>query len=82
VIAEASAIGLLGAALGFGVHAAIFGVAREIVRAQTGVVLEAFSFHPVVLLGPVGVVALCAAAGVIPGWVAYRTEAASTLSRG
>jgi len=80
ILGEATALGVAGAALGFGVYAAIFAAARAVVRAQTGVVLDPWVAHPVFVLGPVAIVLLAAAAGAIPAIQAYRTDVASHLS--
>jgi putative ABC transport system permease protein len=79
IVLESSAIGALGALLGFGVYAAVFTVAASIVRAQTGVVLDLLSFHPVLVAGPLGMIALAALAGIVPAWKAYRTDVATGL---
>jgi len=80
VVAEAACIGAIGAAAGFGVYFVLFGTVANIVRAQTGVVLEVFAPHPVLWICPVGLVALCALGGVVPAVKAYRVPVAETLA--
>jgi putative ABC transport system permease protein len=82
IVLEAGAIGAAGALCGFLVYAAIVAAAAALVRAQTGVVLDPWSFHPVFLLGPLGVVAVAALAGALPAWQAYRTDVAAHLEGG
>ena len=79
IIGEATSIGGLGALLGFLVYAVIFALARQIVRSQTGVVLEPWIWHPVFVIAPAAVVLLAALAGAIPARQAYRTDVATHL---
>ena len=80
VLLEAVAIALIGVVLGFAVYLAILVAAAGVIRAQTGVVLEALSWHPVLVWAPVGLVALSAIAGLVPAIKAYRTEVAEHLA--
>ena len=80
VLLEAVAIALIGVVLGFAVYLAILVAAAGVIRAQTGVVLEALSWHPVLVWAPAGLVALSAAAGLVPAIKAYRTEVAKHLA--
>jgi putative ABC transport system permease protein len=80
VVFEAIAIALIGVALGFAVYLAILTAAARVIRAQTGVVLEALSWHPVLVWAPLGLVGLSALAGLVPAIKAYRTEVAEHLA--
>jgi len=80
VVLEAIAIALIGVVLGFAVYLAILTTAAGVIRAQTGVVLEALSWHPVLVWAPLGLVALSAVAGLVPAIKAYRTEVAEHLA--
>lgn len=80
VVAEAAGIGVLGAAAGLAVYFALFSAVAEIVRAQTGVVLTAATWQPVLWIAPVAMVGLCALGGVVPAVKAYRTPVAETLA--
>ncbi len=80
VVLEAAAIGLLGMIAAFGAYLAIATVVAEVIRAQTGVVLTPWTYDPVMLWAPAAMIALCAAGGLVPAWVAYRTDVASTLA--
>lgn len=79
IVLESATIAALGMAAAFGVYAAIVGVAASIIRSQTGVVLDAFALHPVMLWATVGMISLGALAGVVPAWKAYRTPVAENL---
>ena len=79
IVLEAAATAAAGSVLGFVVYAAILGVARAIVRSETGVLLDPLYFHPVLLIAPIAMVALGTLAGVVPGLRAYRTEVAASL---
>ncbi len=80
VILEAAAIGLLGMAAAFAVYAGIAGSVAAIIREETGVVLEPWTYHPVMLWAPLAMIALCALGGVIPALKAYRTDIAENLA--
>jgi putative ABC transport system permease protein len=80
IVLEACAITTFGAALAYGVYAAILSAAYVVVRAQTGVVLDPIQFDPALVLTPVAMIALGAAAGLVPAVKAYRTDVASNLT--
>jgi putative ABC transport system permease protein len=80
IVFEAVTITVLGTLAGYGVYVAILWAAYVIVRAQTGVVLEVFRLDPVLLLTPIGMLALGALAGMIPAVKAYRTDVVSNLA--
>jgi putative ABC transport system permease protein len=79
IVLESATIALLGSLAGLGVYLAILGGAGAIVREQTGVVLELFQFHPVLVLAPVGMTLLGALAGLLPAFKAYSTDVARNL---
>ena len=80
IVLEASTITTLGAVLGFLVYGAILAAAFVIVRAQTGVVLDAFRFNRALWMTPLGMILLGALAGLVPAFKAYRTDVASNLT--
>jgi putative ABC transport system permease protein len=80
VILEAAAIAALGMAAAFLVHGAIISGVTSVMRAQTGVVLNPFAFHPVMLWAPLALIGLSALGGVVPAFKAYRTNVAENLT--
>jgi putative ABC transport system permease protein len=80
IVLEAAAIALLGVALAFLIYAAITAGAASVVRSQTGVVIDPWTFHPVMLWAPLGLVALAALAGLVPAMKAYRVDVAENLA--
>lgn len=80
VLAEAAAIGVLGALLGFAVYGALLLGAGAIVRENTGVVLDVLRWHPVLAWAPAVAVGLGALAGLVPAWQAYRVPVVDTLA--
>ena len=80
VMGEAAAIGLLGAAAGFAVFAALAAFVAGIIQGQTGVVLEPLKWNPVFWWGPATFVGLCILGGMIPAWKAYRVPVAETIA--
>lgn len=82
LILESSMLATAGSVAGFAVYGVIVGMAAAVIRRQTGVAIEVLSFHPVFLWGPAAMIALGAAAGLLPAWKAYRTPVAENLSGG
>jgi putative ABC transport system permease protein len=80
IVLESTAVAILGTLLGYLVYAAIVVVAAQVIRQQTGVVLDPFRFHPSLAWTPAGMAALGALAGVVPALKAYATDVASHLS--
>jgi putative ABC transport system permease protein len=80
IVLEAATITLLGVLVGFLVYGAILASAIVIVRAQTGVVLDALQFDRALWLTPLGMIVLGALSGFIPAFKAYRTDVASNLT--
>jgi putative ABC transport system permease protein len=64
----------------FVIYGAITATVASIVRAQTGVVIEPWMFHPVMLWAPLGLIALTAIAGLVPAAKAYRVDVAENLA--
>lgn len=80
IVIESATIAGLGALLGFAVYAAVIAAATVAVRAQTGVVLDVFMFHPALVITPVGMTLVGALAGVAPAVKAYATDVADNLA--
>jgi putative ABC transport system permease protein len=80
IVLEATVIGAIGMIAAFGAYAAIVSAVAAVIRAQTGVMIEAFAFNPVMLWAPAAMIALCAASGLLPAWKAYRTDVAGNLA--
>lgn len=80
VVGEAATIGLLGALLGFGVYFLLLNSVAELIRSQTGVVLNVAAGHAVLWLAPLGMVLLCTLGGVVPAIKAYRMAVAESLT--
>src|SRR6185295_13244871 len=70
IVLEAAAIGLLGMLVAFVAYAAILTGVAAVIRAQTGVLLSAWAYNPVMLWAPIGMIALCALGGLLPAWKA------------
>ena len=80
VVAEAACIGALGAAVGFAIYFGLLTLVAEVIRAQTGVVLDVTESHAVLWICPLAMTALCALGGAVPAVKAYRTPVAETLA--
>jgi putative ABC transport system permease protein len=79
IVLEAVAIAGIGMIIAFGVHLAIMSAVAAVVRSQTGVVLDPFALHAVMIWAPLGMLTLAALAGILPAWKAYRTPVAENL---
>lgn len=80
VVMESSAISVMGTAAGYVFYAGVLAAVSAVVRAQTGVALEIFYFHPALVLTPIGMTLMGAVAGVIPAAKAYATDVAGNLN--
>jgi len=90
IVLEAATIAALGSVVGFAVYAGILSVAAVVLREQTGVVLNVLQSAKIVLpgglsvsillLGPLGMIAVGALAGVVPAFKAYSTDVAQNLA--
>jgi len=80
IVLESTSIALLGSLFGFALYALMVAGGAAVVRSRTGVVLDVLRPHPVLVLAPLGMVALGALAGVVPALKAYRTDVARHLA--
>jgi putative ABC transport system permease protein len=80
VVLEAASLAAAGMLAGFVVYAVIMMAVAQIIRAQTGVVLDPTAFHGVMIWAPLGMILVSALAGVVPATKAYRTEVARHLT--
>jgi putative ABC transport system permease protein len=80
ILLEAASISALGMVIAFVFYIAIMTGAAEIIRAQTGVVLDPMKFNPVMLWAPAALITLGALAGIVPAFKAYRTDVAEHLA--
>ncbi|MEM9381122.1 MAG: FtsX-like permease family protein [Planctomycetota bacterium] len=80
IVLEAGTIAVLGSLLGYVVYGAILFASAQVIRDQTGVVLEIGAAHPALLWTPVGMAIVGALAGVFPALKAYSTDVARTLA--
>jgi putative ABC transport system permease protein len=80
ILLESASISTFGMMAGFLVYGVIVSVVAQIMRAQTGVVLDPFQFSRVMLWAPAGLIALGALAGIVPAIKAYRTAVAENLA--
>lgn len=80
IVLESGAIAVLGSLLGYVVYGGILFASAQLIRAQTGVVLDMGAFHPSLIWTPVGMAAVGALAGILPAFKAYSTDVARTLA--
>ena len=80
LLLEAAAIGAMGGALSFAVYAAIVLGAREVLRAEVGILVTPFSWHPALVAVPLAMILLGALSGFLPAYKAFRTDVAKNLT--
>jgi len=80
VLLEALSIAVLGALMAFAFYSVIVGVAANVIRAKTGVVIDPWTWHNVMAWGPLGLIGLGAVAGIVPAIKAYRVDVAQNLA--
>jgi putative ABC transport system permease protein len=90
IVFESGTIAALGSLAGFVVYGVVLSAAAVIIRAQTGVVLDVLqsaqvdlgggSSVSILVVGPLGMIAVGALAGVIPAIKAYSTDVAANLA--
>lgn len=80
LVAESALVAFVGSLGGFIVYALALLGASTVIRNQTGVVIDVFTFHPVFLWGPALMVGLSAFVGLLPAWRAYSSPIAERLS--
>ena len=80
IVAESAAIAAIGMVLGFVFYGVVVVAAAAIIRAQTGVIINPFTPHPIMLAAPAGIIALAALCGVFPALKAYRADVAENLA--
>ncbi|MBE2213668.1 MAG: FtsX-like permease family protein [Opitutaceae bacterium] len=80
VLGESVATGLAGALGGLALHLGMMSAAAVIIRRETGVQLDVVAWAPVMALVPAALLLLCALAGLVPAWKAYRLPVADALA--
>lgn len=80
IVFEAGTIAALGALAGYVVYFGILWVAAQLVRQETGVVLDLWYPHLALVWVPLGMVALGLFSGLLPAWKAYATDVARNLT--
>lgn len=79
IVLESAITAFLGTLIGYLVYLSILAVTAYLVKVQTGVVLNIFIFEWILLITPVLITFIGAAAGLIPAFKAYRTDVAENL---
>ena len=80
VLAQAGLITILGILGGFIAYAGIGSIAASVVREQTGVLLETFTYDQSLFYVPLGMLAVGFLSGILPALQAYRSDVAKNLS--
>jgi putative ABC transport system permease protein len=67
-------------AVGFAIYFALMIDVTEVIRVQTGVVLDVWAGGAMLWICPLAMIGLCALGGAVPALKAYRTPVAETLA--
>jgi putative ABC transport system permease protein len=79
ILAESTAIAAIGSVFGLLVYGIIFTAAAHVIRAEAGIVLDLWRYHPSLWMAPLGVTVLGGLAGIVPALKAYGTDVATHL---
>lgn len=79
ILSQAFILSLLGVAGGFLFYGTILTVAGQIIRAQTGVLIEIFRFSHILWFGPLTMILMSLIVAMIPAYKAYKTDVAENL---
>lgn len=80
VLTESSIIAGFGALLGYLVYAVLLAGTSAVIKAQTGIELDAAYWHPALFWTPLCMFAAGGMAGFLPAWKAYSTDVAGNLA--
>ncbi len=80
ILTHAGLITLLGIIGAFALFAVVGSYAATVIREEAGVVIELFSYDPIFLYVPGGMLALGLASGVLPAIQAYGSDVANNLT--
>lgn len=80
VVLEAAVIATIGMIGAFLAHFVLMNTAATVIRAETGVVLDPFAFHPGMVVVPFTLIGLSALAGFVPANKAYNVNVARHLT--
>lgn len=80
VLLEALSIAVVGVIVAFILYGGIVSTASAIIRAQTGVLIDPWTWHNVMAWGPLGLIGLGGLAGIVPAIKAYGVDVAENLA--
>ena len=80
ILTHAGLITLLGILGAFALFAVVGSYAATVIREEAGVVIELFSYDPIFLYVPGGMLALGLASGILPAIQAYGSDVANNLT--
>ena len=79
ILSQALILAILGVLGSFVIYAIILSIAGQIIRAQTGVLLEVFNYSHILWLGPSIMILMSLLVAIIPSLKAYKTDVAENL---
>lgn len=80
LILEATSIAFIGIFLGYLFYVLLLSGIGFFLQTRIGIFLDLTAFHPILILAPLGTLALGAISGIIPAWKAYQTDVASLIT--
>ena len=79
ILSQAFLLSVLGVIGGFIFYGIILSVAGQIIRAQTGILIEIFKYSQILWFGPVTMILMSLFVSMIPAFKAYRTDVSENL---
>ena len=79
IMMQAFLLSLLGVILSFGIYFLILSTAAGIIREEIGIILNNFSYSPILWIGPAVMIGVALLTSLIPAFKAYRIDVAQNL---
>ena len=79
ILNQAFVLSVLGALGGFIFYGLILSIAGQIIRSQTGVLLEIFKYSHILWIGPTVMIIMSLLVAILPAYKAYKTDVAENL---
>ncbi|MCH2209462.1 MAG: ABC transporter permease [Lentisphaerales bacterium] len=79
ILSQAFILSVLGVLGGFIFYGTILSVAGQIIRAQTGVLIDIFRYSHILWLGPLAMITISLIVSMIPALKAYKTDVSENL---
>jgi putative ABC transport system permease protein len=79
IMMQSFLLSLIGVIASFGIYLAILSAAGKIIREQIGIMLNNYSYSPILWIGPLVMIGIALLTSLIPAFKAYRIDVAQNL---